>query len=319
MRWYRSIKMTLGFSLAIVLANLMGLNFALSAGIIALLNMLDTRRESLRVTWRRLYSSALGLMISAGGFIILGQTQGVLMLVVGLFIPLAFKINAREGIPVHIVLASHLLLVDLDLGAFMNEYGLVLIGSLIALVLNVHMPNKEKNLQMVRDQVERDMKNLLHNFGLCIQTICPLDDNDALFISLEGRIKGGLALSYEYMNNFVWKDQRLYLEYFQMRHQQIQRLSYMFHHIYGMNFDQDVFESIGNFVKDLAEDYSYDNDGQGLMEDLRIIQEDIHGLDLPESQESLDQRCAMVNFLKDLEVFINLKIIFSKKYLNSGT
>ena len=314
---YRSIKMTIGFGLAIIAANFFGLDYGLSAGIISILNMLDTKRASAKVAWRRLYSSALGLLLASLVFYVLGLQTWVLIIVVGIFIPIAFLINAREGIAVHIVLTSHLIQYEaITLGHLWNEYLLVIIGAVVALSLNLHMPNQEKHLIDLRKDVESSMRGLINNFSCSIDRMCLLDDEAYDFRALEGKIKAGKVLAYQYMNNYYLKDHRLYLEYFQMRLQQVRRLQYMKDRIEKVIFDQNEAVIIRDFIHKLADVFDYKNVGLSLLEDIKSLKEKMETFPLPKSHYELKQKSVMLEFLNDLEDFVAIKVRYSKKYFN---
>src|SRR5690625_7226790 len=61
----RTIRITLAALFSIVLANYMGLENAMSAGIIAILSILDTRLETLKTALARLLSTILAFIIAS--------------------------------------------------------------------------------------------------------------------------------------------------------------------------------------------------------------------------------------------------------------
>lgn len=315
MRWYRSIKMTLGFALAIAIAHLLGLDFPLSAGIIGVLNMLDTKRASARVAWRRLYASALGLVLAGLMINLWGTNQWLMIPIVGLFIPMAFKMNAREGIAVHIVLTSHIIqyssLTPIHL---LNEYLLVVIGAGVALTLNIHMPNKEKNLLMIRSEVEKAMRIVISDFVCALEQMCVLEDSSEDLDILESKIKGGKAVAYTYMNNYYFKDNPMHLEYFQMRLLQVDQLRKMKTRVGQTIFNQDEVHIISDLVSKMGDLFNYKYDGYSLIEDIEERRLKMDGLALPTSHLELKQRSALMEFMNDLEAFVLYKVRFSIKY-----
>ena len=314
MRWYRSIKMTLGFGLAILIANVFNLDFSLSAGIIAVLNLLDTKKDSAKVAWRRLYASAIGLFIAGLVIYILGKEEWVIIVAVAIFIPIAFKINAREGIAVHIVLASHLIQYDsLTVLHLFNEYLLVIIGAVVALTLNLHMPNKEKILIDMRKEVEDMMRKLISNLGCSIEIMCILNEDEDDLEAIEGKIKKGKSLAYDFMKNHYWKDNREYIEYFQMRLQQIRRLKYLKSRIEQVIFNQNEVYIISEFLIKLAKVFDFENDGIALLAEIKNRKITMDTLPLPKTHYELKQRSALIEFLNDLEEFIAIKARYSLK------
>ncbi len=60
----RTIKTALGATLAILVAQALGLKYALSAGIITVLSVQNTKQKSVEIAKLRLYSTVLALLLS---------------------------------------------------------------------------------------------------------------------------------------------------------------------------------------------------------------------------------------------------------------
>ena len=60
---YKAVKVTLATIIAIMIAEFMGLHYATTAGIIALLSVLDTRKQSLVIGGKRLGTATLAILL----------------------------------------------------------------------------------------------------------------------------------------------------------------------------------------------------------------------------------------------------------------
>ncbi len=312
---YRSLKMSIGFGLAIVIANFLGLQFAVSAGVIAMLNMLDNKKDSARVAWRRIYSSLVGLFISGLVFSLLGFEVINIALFLLLFIPVTIKLHAAEGIIVNTVLASHLIIVgNIDLAIMRNELLLVILGAVVALLLNLHMPNKEQDIITLQQQVEKQIRSLLWTMSLNMRNLCTIHDEEPSILELESLIKDAKKQSYIYMNNQMLYENNYYLEYFQMRQTQVDRLKYMREHLDMVFVDQGEAIILSKFTGRLAFEYNEGNDGTTLHTRLNEIKEDFQSSELPKTRLEFENRAALYQYLNDLEAFIAIKVRFSKKF-----
>lgn len=312
---YKTLKMSLGFTAAAFLASLLNLDFPVSAGIITILNMLESKKESARVAWRRLYSTAAGLVLAVIVFSIFGYKTlnlGIFLLII---IPVADRLNAREGIVVNIVLASHLLTYhSISMHILLNEFALVVLGAITALVLNLHMPDKESHLIDMQTEVEKRMRALLWTMSLNIRNLCTIHDEEPSMKDLENYIKDAKRQSYIYMNNYFLTDNRYYLEYFQMRQDQLYRIMYMREHLDMVFVNQAEAMILSKFTGRLAYEYDEGNDGLTLLSRLKDIREEFRDTELPKSRIEFENRAALIQYLNDLNEFIAIKVRFSEKH-----
>ncbi|MTV95082.1 aromatic acid exporter family protein, partial [Streptococcus pneumoniae] len=105
----RTTKLILATCLACLLAYFLNLSSAVSAGIIALLSLSDTRRSTLKLARNRLFSMLLALAIGVLAFHLSGFHIWSLGLYLAFYVPLAYKMGWEIGITPSTVLVSHLL------------------------------------------------------------------------------------------------------------------------------------------------------------------------------------------------------------------
>ncbi len=105
----RTTKLILATCLACFLAYFLDLSSAVSAGIIALLSLSDTRRSTLKLARNRLFSMLLALAIGVLAFQLTGFHIWSLGLYLALYVPLSYKMGWEIGITPSSVLVGHLL------------------------------------------------------------------------------------------------------------------------------------------------------------------------------------------------------------------
>ncbi|MBM9832579.1 FUSC family protein, partial [Enterococcus faecalis] len=110
------LKIIIATGLAIGLAQLMGLENGTSAGIIAMLSVLDTRKSSLQIGWQRLVSTVVALTLGAVSFALLGFQLPAFLLYLSVFVFFAYRFEMKAAIAPCSVLVTHLWLAqDLSL------------------------------------------------------------------------------------------------------------------------------------------------------------------------------------------------------------
>ena len=144
----RTAKLILATCLACLLAYFLNLSSAVSAGIIALLSLSDTRRSTLKLAHNRLFSMLLALAIGVLAFHLSGFHIWSLGLYLAFYVPLAYKMGWEIGITPSTVLVSHLLIQEsTSPDLLVNEFLLFAIGTGFALLVNLYMPSREEEIQ----------------------------------------------------------------------------------------------------------------------------------------------------------------------------
>lgn len=171
------------------IAGALGLKYSVSAGIITILSIQNTKRKSLSVAIQRMIACLLALTISSVLFTMLGHNAIIFGLFLLVFIPLAVKFNLQEGIVVNSVLATHILAEKyISINLFINEILLMFIGAGIALLLNLYMPSIEKEIWEDQFYIEEKMKEILIQMSIALRELSVSLKEDELFNDLEERL-----------------------------------------------------------------------------------------------------------------------------------
>lgn len=137
----KGAKIAFGCTSAIVLAERIGLLYASSAGIITLLTIQNTRRETLQLAWNRIQSFLVSITLAG----LIHFFPGIHAVGFGVFLFLLVEIsyyrNWQSSISVNAVFGTHIFIMEqeLTLSFLLNETGLLVIGAGIAVVLNLWM------------------------------------------------------------------------------------------------------------------------------------------------------------------------------------
>ena len=164
--YVKVIKIAVGAGLAIVLAERMGLRYSASAGVITLLSIQDTKKETIRVVARRLLSFVMALAISAAGFSAFGYGPLAVCVFLLFFSAACMAFGMQEGISVNTVLMTHFLAERSMTGAnIANELGLLAIGAGIGVILNLYIPGKVHLIRTSQRRIESHMKEILRKMA----------------------------------------------------------------------------------------------------------------------------------------------------------
>ena len=162
----RTIKTALASLLAIIVSQELSLEFAAAAGIIAILNVFDTRKATIEGGLKRTLSAIIALLI--GGFLFekIGYKTWVFGLYLLLFVPVSFLLKIELGLGPSSVIVTHLLAFGkIDVSIILNEMALVFIGTGFAMLTNFYAPTRQDKLNTLIESIDDDMKFILNLFG----------------------------------------------------------------------------------------------------------------------------------------------------------
>lgn len=161
-KWLKGIKLTIAAILAITAANLFGLKFAATAGIITILSIQNTKKETVRVACRRGLAFLCALGIAAAAFGALGFTMPAFALYLLLFSCVCLFFGWTEAIAMDSVLITHFLAEgNMEAALFFNEVCLFLIGTGMGILANLHLHKQIELYDRLAQNADRLMRAAL--------------------------------------------------------------------------------------------------------------------------------------------------------------
>ena len=149
-------KTAIGAAVAVLISQLLHLDYAANSGIIVILSVQSSKKKSLDLAIMRIASTLLALTIGTIVFSLFGFTAFAFGVYLLFFIPSAVKLNLNDGIIPCSVLVTHLLSIkSVSAGALLNEMLQMLIGAGIGFILNLYMPSLEKRLDQYMENSDR--------------------------------------------------------------------------------------------------------------------------------------------------------------------
>ncbi len=318
--YVKIFKIAAGSSAAILFADFLGLKYSASAGIITLLSIQDTKKETLVVAGKRFLSFLLALLTAYVLFRIFGYhtiTFGVFLLV---FITESYVFHLQEGIAMCSVLVTHFL-IEKDMGtAFIwNETLIMIVGTFVGILLNLYMPGNSDAVKADMRLIENDMKIILGKLSECIlsnrdtvksaesKNCCTLDKD---FNDLDDYLREAFSRAYDNMNNTLLSDTRYYIQYFTMRKTQLNILKHIKEQLCLLTIVPRQASPIASFLNTVREQFHEYNNAEKLLEELEQIKSGFRREQNPVTREEFENRAVLYIILYDLENFLNIKKSF---------
>ena len=310
----RTFKLVLATCLACVLAYFLDLSSAVSAGIIALLSLSDTRRSTIKLAKNRLFSTLLALSIGVLSFQLTGYHIWSFGLYLALYVPLAYKFGWEIGITPSSVLVSHLLVQESTSPELLvNELLLFLIGTSFALTVNLYMPSRQKEIHLYHLKVEEKLKHILLRFEYY------LGKGDGrnraqLVEELDQLLEEALKLVYLDHSDHLFHQTDYHIHYFEMRQRQSRILRNMAQQINTCNLAASESLILAQLFAKIADQLSQTNPADDLLAAIEGYLEVFRHRTLPKTREEFETRATLLQLLRELENFIQLKVDFYQRY-----
>lgn len=312
---FRILKTAIGSSLAIIIAQFLGLKYAAAAGIITILSIQNTKKTSIKLAIQRIESTILALLISSILFLFFGYNPFIFGIYLIIFIPFTVFLKITDGIVVSSVLVTHLL-AEKSISMFWikNELLLMTVGAGIGIILNTYMPKIENEIKETQQNIEEHMRKILFHMAENLRNQSVHIEDEKLFNELERILKEGTDRAYRHLNNYIINDVKYYVQYMKMRTLQYEILKYMKSHFikFYMTFEQT--EIVAAFTEKVASNFGEYNTAEELLKELNEVINMFKVQELPKTREEFENRAMLFQFLNDMEALLELKKNFRKNY-----
>ncbi|MBB6716094.1 aromatic acid exporter family protein [Clostridium gasigenes] len=313
-----AFKMAVSATIALIIAELLNLDYATVAAVIAILSIQDTRKKALVIGKNRVLACLIGLALSIIIYNFIGHNSigfGVFLII---FIPLTSKLKVEEGMIATVVLSTHLLVAsNITLIMLKNELLLMFIGIGIASIANLFMPSLEDSFKDDREQIENSFRIIISRMSKSLITHSVDIYEQKLMDEIEENLKESKNRAYKIVNNNFFNRSSYYIDYINMRINQFDIIKKMRIHFekFYMSFEQTKL--IAEFTNNVAENITEDNDCKELMKNVLLLREEFKGMELPKSRDEFENRAQLLQFLNDIEEFLNLKRNFAITYIDN--
>ncbi|MCQ8212255.1 aromatic acid exporter family protein [Cetobacterium somerae] len=192
---------------AVLIAQYFSLEYQYSAATICILSLESTRKASLRSSFERVLAASFGLILSACIIKFFHFNPISLVLFTGIFMPLCIRFNLMQGFFTNIVLATHFLLdKNVSLTFVFDQYLLLLVGVLCAIIFNLYMPSQNNEILSQLEKIDSIMKDIIFDFAKALKYKAVSLRQDELFEELKINLDNCKNLvEMEKDNNFFFK------------------------------------------------------------------------------------------------------------------
>lgn len=292
------------------IAEWLHLQYATSAGTIALLTLITTKWGTFRLSLQRLVTYAACVCACWVVFQLIPSIWVGYGVFLFLLVLVTERLGWRSTLSVNAVIGSHFLISrNFTVAFIINELSLVIIGITVALLLNLfHINNTHENgiIKSMRN-VEHKMKEILLELSEYLKQNSKGDRVWDDLIRLEADLEEYLEMASEFHHNTFQNHQDYYMIYFEMRMKQCGALHNLHAEMRRMREMPKQAKVVADFISDISQYVTEMNDPKNQIEGLEKTLERLRQEPLPETHEEFENRAELYHVLLDLEEFLLYK------------
>lgn len=306
-----SLKVSIAVAVAIAIANILQLEYAISAGIVAVLSIRPTKRETINVAVGRLLAFVIALLIARITYGILGFTQIAFWVYIVPYVFICYLNKWNAAITMNSVLVSHFITYGEMNGAYiLNEVLIFTIGISVGILMNLHLHKKEEYIETLKNETDEQIVKILIKIGERVQNKEVLEYNDNCFRELEHILREAKNAAEENYNNQFRSQDKYDMEYIAMRQRQYNVLFDMYKTVKYLETAPSTAKAISDFFEKMANAFHRDNDGQILMDEFKKMDRYMKKQPLPIERQEFEDRARLFVLMRYIEEFIEIKMEF---------
>ncbi len=299
---------------AILLASVLGVENYISAGIIAILTIQPTKRETLKTACIRLVAFICAILISAVTFNLIGFNVAGFIAYLVIYIALCVRFRWISAMAVNSVLISHFLgFGGMDFKSIGNETLIFVIGVGMGILVNVRITRHKSRVDDLRNKADEQIRNIIRRMAERIRDKHVEGYDGKCLLELDRIINEGIRTAKEEHANTITDDSTYDIEYIKMRDKQYEVLLEMYNKVKRLDTAPETARHVAMFLDRIADEYSRDNDVGDLLSGLDALNEYMKSQPLPETRKEFEDRALLYALLIDVRDFLEIKREFSKK------
>lgn len=301
---FRTVKTAVGVSISVFAAQSLHLQYFTAAGILTLLCIQKSRKQSVKAALSRLFACLASLLLSSLLFEAIGYQAYSFLVLLLFFIPLCVRLRIHEGIASSSVIVMHVYMHGKwEPSFFLNEIGVISIGLGVALLVNWYMPSIDKELTRYKDQVDGLIAAILKEIALYLKEGTTAWDGKEVLLLGDVLAKAGNLAALDAENNLQRKDNS-FSRYFTVKRRQFEILERMLPAVSGITIRMEQGERIGELVEELNARMSGGLPSPHLPDKLRSIREYHKHLPMPVTRDEFENRASLYAVANELERFL---------------
>lgn len=311
-----AMKVAVGSAAAVYIAEALHLEYAVSAGTVALLTLMGSKKESLRVSVIRLVTFFFTVLLLYLFIPLIHSDWITYCVVLLILVTVSAFLGWIPALSINFVIIAHYITKqDFSLSFLWNEFQLVFIGVFVALILNLFQLNKNRRKDIVEDMryTEERLQYIMRELAeyLLGKQLEPLSISVWEEIcTMEKKLREFMEEAREYRSNNFAPHHDYYVDYFEMRLNQCHMLDSLHAEMKNMRTMPKQAKVIADYMNYLSDYVIEKNVPSEQIKRLQKIFADMKKEEMPKSRDEFESRALLYHVLLDIEEFLKFKMNF---------
>ncbi len=311
-----TFKIVVAAVASIFLAHILNLNYQVSAGIVAMLTIQPTKRETIETAIGRLVAFIIALIIAFISFKVFDFTLTAFFVYLILFIFICQIFGWTSAMTMNSVLISHFLTgKSMDFAAIINEVMIFAIGVGVGILANMHLRKNVDYIEKLKNATDEQIKNILEQMAKGILNQDITDYCEESFFELRNHIRMAKNVAEVNYKNQLRREDIFDLEYIRMRDKQYLVLYEMYKFVIKLDAKPITAGKISDFLMEVSISYHRDNTCEELMEHFYEMDEYMKTSPLPVERNEFENRATLYGLMRHIEEFLQIKMDFVNEHI----
>lgn len=299
------IKLSLGSSLAIFIAWLLKLEYSMVAGVIVLLTVKNTKKETLKGVIGKIYGFILCTIFSYLCFNILGYHLTSFSIFIFIIISLCFLLEIQDVIAMCVVIASHYFLQgEISFSWILNEARIFTIGASIGVIINMYIPTNINKIYEGQRKLQEEVSTVLIDIADFIVTPENKNMYNQDLNTLNRLIDNSISEAYNNINNNLLSDTRFFLDHMEIIKNQRDILENLYSYASQLNSTPPQAHIISAFIHKIGHSAFELETVHLLLEELNRLVLNMRNQPLPIDRVEFENRAILFLCLTELKQFL---------------
>ena len=308
---FNAAKISAGCAAAIVISTLLGVKYSATAGLITVLSIQNTKKETAEIALKRLISFITAIITSFISFRFLGYTTTAFAIYLFVFILICGLFRAQSAIvPVSVLIAHILSEKQFSVQIVINEFLLLFIGAGTGFLLNLYLHRDTKKMAEYRTAVDDEIKAIIGRMADRVLVSDKSDYTGDCFRRLDGYMKSARELAVLNRQNTLINNDNYDLLYLDMRQKQCTILYEMYKSVKEMDSTPEQAHILSELLKKIKDEYHEYNNVSRLLEETNKVITEMKDQKMPESREEFENRASLYNLMIRTREFLTIKKMF---------
>lgn len=302
-----ALKIAVGSSAAMLIAQSLELQNATSAGTIALLTIVTTKWETIRLSLARMVTFAIAVLLAILTFSNSYSQWEIYGIYILLLVLISEMLGWKNTISVNAVIGAHFLVSrDFSVTFIVNEFLLVLIGTAVAFLVNLFSHNRNRKKKLVNSimLVEQQLQMIFKELASYLLKREMKEDVWKDIRNLEAQLKKHVVEAFEYEGNTFHSHTVYYMDYFEMRLEQCNVLHDLHYELQKIRSHSAQAEMVANYMLYLVDYVVETNSPDEQIKRLEAMVDEMKEQPLPTSRDEFETRAILYHILAELEAFL---------------